>query len=170
MAMSTAPRRAASARIAPSLRSVTILALTRTTFRYVLGKPTFSKSSRLRRSLHPDADARLRAMSQNLRSQVLRQTLRLIPRANVIDCFDADCTRDEDPALLTELALSQVPRQRPKWCRCRDLDLLVARRSRLQCGTRTASTLAAGLCAWSAAQRLPWCRASVFARRVARLL
>ncbi len=42
--------------------------------------------------------------------------------------------------------------------------------SRLQCGIRTASTLDAGLCAGSAAQRLPWCRASVFARRVARLL
>jgi len=32
----------------------------------------------------PDADARLRAMSQNLRSQVLRQALRLFTRATVI--------------------------------------------------------------------------------------
>ena len=31
--------------------------------------------------------------------------------------------------------------------------------SRLPCGTRTASTLDAGLCAGSAALRLPWCRA-----------
>ena len=34
--------------------------------------------------LIPGADARLRAMSQNLRSQVLRQALRLFPRATVI--------------------------------------------------------------------------------------
>ena len=40
--------------------------------------------SPLRGSPHPDADARLRAMSQNLRSQVLRQALRLFPRATVI--------------------------------------------------------------------------------------
>ena len=41
--------------------------------------------------------------------------------------------------------------------------------TRLRCGTRTASTLAAGLCAGSAALRLPWCRASGFASREARL-
>ena len=41
--------------------------------------------------------------------------------------------------------------------------------SRPRCGTRTASTLDAGLCAGSAALRLPWCRASGFASRDARL-
>jgi len=41
--------------------------------------------------------------------------------------------------------------------------------SRVPCGTRTASTLDAGLCAGSAASRLSWCRASGFASREARL-
>jgi hypothetical protein len=36
------------------------------------------------RASHPRANVRLRAMSQNLRSQVLRQALRLFPRATVI--------------------------------------------------------------------------------------
>ena len=41
--------------------------------------------------------------------------------------------------------------------------------SRLRGGTRTASTLDVGLCAGSAASRPPWCRASGFASREARL-
>ena len=52
-ARSTAPRRAASAGIAPSLRSVTIPAGPRTTFRCVTGEPTRFPSSRLRRSPDP---------------------------------------------------------------------------------------------------------------------
>jgi hypothetical protein len=40
------------------------------------------------RASHPRANARLRAMSQNLRSQVLRQALRLFPRATVIGHAD----------------------------------------------------------------------------------
>jgi len=90
----------------------------------------------------------------------------------------------------------QQSRQRPQRCRCRDLNLLVPCRrprrprmrragqarhfscktpsalTRLQCVTRTASTLDAGLCAGSSRCKIgiPWCRASVFARRVARLL
>jgi len=59
----------------------------------------------------PDADARLRAMSQNLRSQVLRQALRLFPRATVVGHANGHPTRYEDPALLTELA--QKPSSAP---------------------------------------------------------
>ncbi len=63
LAMSAAPRRAASAGIAPALRAVTIPAWPRTTFRCVAGEPTRSAPSPLRGSPHPGADARLRAMS-----------------------------------------------------------------------------------------------------------
>jgi hypothetical protein len=53
LAMSTAPRRVASARLARSLRSVTSLAWPRTTFRCVAGAPTLSASSPLRGSPMP---------------------------------------------------------------------------------------------------------------------
>jgi len=52
-ARSIAPRRAASAGIAPALRAVTIPAGPRTTFRCVAGEPSRFTSSRLRRSPDP---------------------------------------------------------------------------------------------------------------------
>ena len=128
-AMSTAPRRAASAGSAPSFHSVTLPASTRTTFRCVAGEPTPSATSPLRGSLHPDAYARLRAMScrvlvlEDSDSHASRQALRLFPRATVIGHANGHPTRYEDPALLTEVA-GQLPRQRPMRCRYRDLDSL----------------------------------------------
>jgi len=47
----------------------TLPASTRTTFRYVVGIATLSTSSPLTRLAHPYANVRLRAMSQNLRSE-----------------------------------------------------------------------------------------------------
>jgi len=75
-----------------------------------LDAATRSATSPLRGSPHPRADARLRPMScrvlvlEDSDSHASRQALRLFPRATVIGHADGYRTRDEDPALLTELA------------------------------------------------------------------
>ena len=79
--------------------SVTLPAWTRTTFRYVLGEPALSESSPLTRLAPSRVNVRLRAMSQNLRSQVLRQTLRLIPRETVVGHANDPSPLPPDPAL-----------------------------------------------------------------------
>ena len=88
--MSTAPRRV---RLQESRRHyvpITILAKTPTTFRYVIRQPTLSASSRLRRSLNPvptSASGLCHRTPMNV--GVLRQALRLFPRATRIDSADA---------------------------------------------------------------------------------
>jgi len=70
--------------------SVTILAETRTTFRYVAGEPTLS-ASRLRR---PSLAA----------SRLAHPRANVLPRATRFGHANGHPTRYEDPALLTELA------------------------------------------------------------------
>ena len=99
LAMSTAPRRHASAGIAPALCAVTIPAWPRTTFRCVAGEPTLSASSTLRVSPHPvqcaasatgtEAAKRSQHDKRCQRSrQLLRQWLRLITRADLVHNAD----------------------------------------------------------------------------------
>jgi len=136
----------------------------------VLDAATRFPSSPLRGSPIPDADARLR----------------LFPRATVIGDADAHPTRYENPRLSRRLRRGRAAvapsahAERREDAACSftcplppspaaptkttpaklSWSLLHAPAlSRLLCGTRTASTLDAGLCAGSAAKRLPWCRA-----------
>jgi hypothetical protein len=95
LAMSTAPRRAASASLAPSQAPSRALLWTRTTFRCVAGEPTLSPSSPLRGSPKPVLCAASAAVTQAAKRcreckrgcpcrQLVRQRLRLITRATVI--------------------------------------------------------------------------------------